>query len=113
KSYWLRPMVEVGSVTHVLVGVGSEARGDLSGIWPTDQVLTDAELALAERRREDSLRALADSVAILRALLAAPLPLRDSVLGVYRAGRPLPVLLVPEAGDTTGRALPGAGGAPV
>lgn len=77
KSYWLRPMVEPASVTHALVGVDSAE--DLFGVWPPDSVRTDAELALESAAREDSLRALADSVRMLRALLAAPRPLRDSL----------------------------------
>ncbi|MFQ5538565.1 MAG: rod shape-determining protein MreC [Gemmatimonadota bacterium] len=33
KSYWVRPGVEVGSVTHVLVAVGDSTPGDLTRIW--------------------------------------------------------------------------------
>jgi cell shape-determining protein MreC len=42
KSYWLRPAVEPGSATHVLV----ETEGgptDLSAIWPVDSVASGAE----------------------------------------------------------------------
>ncbi len=42
KSYWVRPMVEPGSVTHVLVLTeGSE--GDISGVWPADSLITREE----------------------------------------------------------------------
>ena len=47
KSYWLRPMVEVGSVTHVLVGVAPQE--DLYGAGPLDSLVTDSELALRSR----------------------------------------------------------------
>jgi len=38
KSYWLRPMVELGSITHVLVavavGTAPDVEDDLSAAWP-------------------------------------------------------------------------------
>jgi rod shape-determining protein MreC len=77
KSYWLRPMVEVGSVTHVLVGV-SPAK-DLYGVWPVNAMLTDAELAQQILAREDS-------VEMLRAVLAAPRPQRDSLVAALLLG---------------------------
>ena len=79
KSYWLQPMAEVGSATHVLVGAGPGARDDLSGVWPGDSLFTDTEVALRERMRENSLRALSDSVQLLRVLLSASAPARDSL----------------------------------
>jgi rod shape-determining protein MreC len=77
KSYWLRPMMEVASMTHAMVAVSPES--DLFGVWPVDSIYTDAELALNLEARQDSLQALGDSVRMLRALLAAPRPLRDSL----------------------------------
>ncbi len=42
KSFWIEPMVEPGSVTHVLVLTdGSE--GDISGAWPIDSLVTREE----------------------------------------------------------------------
>jgi rod shape-determining protein MreC len=88
KSYWLRPMVEVGSVTHVLVGVSPER--DLYGAWPLGSVVTDGEMALRAQAREDSLQ-------LLRTVLAAPRPLRDSVLAALLLGdlSVMPVMVVP------------------
>ncbi|HSM59769.1 MAG TPA: rod shape-determining protein MreC [Longimicrobiales bacterium] len=53
KSYWLRPMVEPGAVTHVLVAVGIRP-GDLSSIWPVDSILTRSEAILRERSGIDA-----------------------------------------------------------
>jgi rod shape-determining protein MreC len=70
KSYWLEPMVDPGSVTHVLVATGSLLdRGDLTAVWPPDSILTLSDYLRLERAREDSLRALTDSVRALRELL--------------------------------------------
>ena len=42
KSFWIEPMVEPGSITHVLVLTdGSE--GDISGAWPIDSLVTREE----------------------------------------------------------------------
>ena len=42
QSFWIEPMVEPGSVTHVLVLTdGSE--GDVSGVWPIDSRVTRGE----------------------------------------------------------------------
>ena len=42
KSFWIEPMVEPGSITHVLVLTdGSE--GDISGVWPIDSLVTREE----------------------------------------------------------------------
>ena len=68
KSYWLQPMVEPASVTHVLVAVG-ETEDDLSPAWPVDSVMTRRESILDQRSLADSLAAITDSVAILRARL--------------------------------------------
>ena len=86
KSYWLRPMVEPGSVTHVLVGTGVGTMGDLSAVWPADSVMTEAELVLLEQRGQDSLNALGDSVELLRTILLAPRPVRDSLLATLLLG---------------------------
>jgi rod shape-determining protein MreC len=37
KSYWLRPMVEPGQVTHVLIGTRGSG-GDISALWSADSV---------------------------------------------------------------------------
>jgi len=73
KSYWLKPLAEPGTATHVLVAVGSPegAPTDLTPIFPTDSVRTEQEFVLEERARADSLRALADSLARAHELLAA------------------------------------------
>jgi rod shape-determining protein MreC len=42
KSYWLRPAVELGSVTHVLVESASGSP-DLSYLWPADSVDTGVD----------------------------------------------------------------------
>ena len=42
KSFWLEPMVEPGSVTHVLV-LTEGGEGDLSDVWPTDSLTTREE----------------------------------------------------------------------
>jgi len=86
KSYWLRPMVEVGSPTHVLVGVGPDAVNALSGAWPIEDALSEAELAMWAQAREDSLRAMGDSVMLLRTILTASTPVRDSVLAALLLG---------------------------
>jgi cell shape-determining protein MreC len=83
KSYWLRPMVEVGAVSYVLVGVAPGTSTDLSGIWPSDSVLTGPEAAARDQAREDSLQAL-------RTILSAPLPIRDSLLAAMLLGTPAP-----------------------
>jgi rod shape-determining protein MreC len=49
KSYWLRPMVEAGSVTHVLVGT-RDAADDLSDRWALDSLLTRDESIIQGRR---------------------------------------------------------------
>jgi rod shape-determining protein MreC len=41
KSYWLRPSVESGSVTHVLIAVGG-TRGDVTDLWAVDSLPTGA-----------------------------------------------------------------------
>jgi cell shape-determining protein MreC len=66
KSYWLKPMVQPASVTHVLVGVGKETV-DLTRAWPADSIRTRAEVLEQARAQSDSLRALADSVRLLHA----------------------------------------------
>lgn len=41
KSYWLRPAVEPGTATHVLVGVQAgmeDIPGNLSSLWPADSI---------------------------------------------------------------------------
>jgi rod shape-determining protein MreC len=68
KSYWLRPLVEPGLATHVLVAKGSTAAGqvDLTPVFPADSVMTEDMVAERERVRQDSLNALGDTVALLR-----------------------------------------------
>ena len=79
KSYWLRPLVEPGVATHVLVAVGNAAVGpmDLTPVFPTDSVMTEEQLAVREAARSDSLAALGDIVLLLRQTVAA-LAARDS-----------------------------------
>jgi cell shape-determining protein MreC len=108
KSYWLRPMVEVGAVSYVLVGVASGTNEDLSAVWPPDSVLTGPESALRDQAREDSLRAL-------RTILTAPLPIRDSLLAAMLLGTPAPQPppmppLLPGAAEAGGATVPGGGG---
>lgn len=69
KSYWLRPMVDPGSVTHVLVAVGDTTTADLSAAWPADSALTREQVISQERVQRDSLASLADTVRALRARL--------------------------------------------
>jgi cell shape-determining protein MreC len=108
KSYWLRPMVELGGVTHVLVGIEPDSTANLTSVWPTDSVLTGPEEALRYQAREDSLAAL-------RTILSAPLPLRDSVLAamLLGSGWTPPPVVGPEGpmGPQTGRAGPAGAGA--
>lgn len=68
KSYWLSPMVQPASVTHVLVAVGKKPM-DVSEAWPVDSIRTRDEVLQQERARADSLRALTDSVRLLDALV--------------------------------------------
>lgn len=78
KSYWLRPMVQPGSVTHVLVAVGDTVR-DLSAAWPPDSVTTRDQSIFDERALADSVAALTDSLEALRARVRAQRP--DTVGG--------------------------------
>lgn len=91
KSYWLRPMVHPASVTHVLVGVGDGIQ-DLSHAWPADSIMARDESILWDYRLADSLRALTDSVVVLRARL-------EELLGPPSE---------PTAGSTAGAASPAA-----
>ncbi len=79
KSYWLLPMVEPASVTHVLVAVGETAT-DLASAWPADSILTRREAILHQRSLADSVAAVTDSVLVLRARLQR-LQRRDSAGG--------------------------------
>jgi len=47
KSYWIEPMVEPGSVTHVLV-LTAGGEGDVSGVWPIDSLDTRPEAIVRE-----------------------------------------------------------------
>ena len=49
KSYWLRPMVETGQVTHVLVATRS-AGHDIAALWSADSVQTAEARARGGRR---------------------------------------------------------------
>jgi cell shape-determining protein MreC len=68
KSYWLKPMVQPASVTHVLVELGKSAT-DVSYAWPVDSIRTRDEALDQEQAQSDSLAALTDSVRVLRARL--------------------------------------------
>jgi len=54
KSYWLRPMVEPGQVTHVLIATRG-AGDDISALWSADSVLatqtSDSAQATGRQRR--------------------------------------------------------------
>ena len=80
KAYWLRPLVEPGLATHVLVASGNTTIGptDLSAVFPPDSVMTEDQVAERERAREDSLNALGDSLGLLRQAVASFL-VRDSL----------------------------------
>jgi rod shape-determining protein MreC len=79
KSYYLRPMVEPGSATHVLVAVGDSLL-DLTPVWPADSVVTRTEAILGEQGDRARLRVLEDSLILLRARVEA-LQARDSAGG--------------------------------
>jgi hypothetical protein len=94
-------MVEVGSVTHVLVGVDLGEGADVSEIWPADSVLTAAELAAWFSAEKERLSALEDSAARLRAVLSPPQtspPTGDSRVGPMPG--PGPVAVPPSTPDT-------------
>ncbi|MSR35328.1 MAG: hypothetical protein EXR95_01620 [Gemmatimonadetes bacterium] len=91
KSYWLRPLVEPGLATHVLVAVGNTAAEgpvDLTPVFPLDSVMTEDEVAATERAHQDSLNALGDTVFLLRQAVAS-YAIRDSLrtagIGAARA----------------------------
>lgn len=92
KSYWLTPLAEPGSATHVLIAVGDGAPTDLTPVFPTDSVVTDQEEVLREGTQADRLRVMEDSVAVLRSLLAETMA-RDSA----SAAVPVPPGTVPPA----------------
>lgn len=78
KSYWLEPLVDPGSVTHVLVGTDppiSLAPDDpTSGpgpAWPADSILTLRESRSLDSARRDSLSLLRDSLQELKRRLGA------------------------------------------
>ncbi|MBW3535404.1 MAG: rod shape-determining protein MreC [Gemmatimonadetes bacterium] len=75
KSYFLRPLVDPGGATHVLVATVSEeggaSPGDLTSAWPQDSIVSYEAMAEWDQARRDSLAALGDSVLILRQLLLA------------------------------------------
>ena len=58
KSYWLRPMVEPGGVTHVLVAVDMADAGDdpMRSVWPVDSILTRTDAVLRDGALADSMR---------------------------------------------------------
>lgn len=58
KSYWLRPMVEPGGVTHVLVAVDTADAGDdpMRSVWPVDSILTRTDAVLRDGALADSVR---------------------------------------------------------
>jgi len=64
KSYWVQPMVEPGSVTHVLV-LTEGAESDVSGVWPDEKLLTREEAIVRDNAsppRRVPPEAAADSV---------------------------------------------------
>jgi len=79
KAYWLRPYVDPGSVTHVLVGSGAvDQRLDVSAAWPADSILTEAEWRDLATNRSDSLPVYRDSIATLLRRLESFLPPPDT-----------------------------------
>lgn len=112
KSYWLRPLVEPGLATHVLVAKGElEPQTDLTSVFPPDSVRTEDQVAAAEHARDDSLRALADTVGLLRQAVSSLL-VRDSLrtrgLTAAQADSVARIMARVAAGDTTAaRARPG------
>ncbi|HZD05952.1 MAG TPA: rod shape-determining protein MreC, partial [Longimicrobiales bacterium] len=79
RSYWLEPMVEPGSVTHVLVATDlRHLPRDVSETWPADSILSGPELHALEESRRDSLALMMDSVAKLRARLRELAPPSDT-----------------------------------
>jgi rod shape-determining protein MreC len=69
KSYWLRPMVQPSSVTHVLVQLEGADPERTADRWPDGPLQSREEFILGLRTTADSLAALGDSVRILRSLL--------------------------------------------
>lgn len=67
KSYWLTPLAEPGSATHVLVAVGTPEGSpmDLTPAFAPDSLLSEQEIVLSEQARADSLRLFSDSLARL------------------------------------------------
>ena len=76
KSYWLRPLVEPGVATHVLVALGNTAEGpmDLSPVWPADAVMTEERRAAQDEARRDSLDALGDSLLVMKGMIRLGVP---------------------------------------
>ena len=111
KSYWLRPLVEPGLATHVLVAKGALEPGtDFTATFPPDSVRTEDQIAAAEHSRDDSLRALADSVTLLRTAVSSLL-VRDSLrtrgLSAAQADSVARALARIAAGDTLRGRRPG------
>ncbi len=73
KSYWLTPLAEPGSATHVLVAVGTPEGSpmDLTPAFAPDSLLGEQEIVLSEQARADSLRLFSDSLARLERRLRA------------------------------------------
>jgi len=66
RSYWLEPMVQPGSITHVLVATRPRSLpDDVSTAWPPDSVVTVPEMLEMEAQRLDSLAIFRDSIAEL------------------------------------------------
>lgn len=121
KSYWLDPLVEPGSATHVLVATAAEDVTppiDLTAAWPQDSIVADETLAAWDAARRDSLAALGDSVRILRQLLLAyeiqdsaalaamDEARRDSILRAARAADAASTSRRPSPPAATERAVP-------
>jgi len=66
RSYWLEPMVQPGSITHVLVATRlRNLPDDVSTSWPSDSIVMVPEMLEMEARRLDSLAIFRDSIAEL------------------------------------------------
>jgi rod shape-determining protein MreC len=105
KSYWLRPLVEPGLATHVLVATGTTPEGplDLTPVFPPDSVMTEDVVAERERVRLDSLNALGDTVQLLRQAVAS-YAIRDSLRTAGLSADSIARLAAIQARDSIARA---------
>ncbi len=89
KSYWLRPAIEPGAATHVLVGVEGEEEAipaDLARLWPPDTVRS----RFGQRVQDLQVPAVADSLLTPPEALGDAFHTRGSEMmaALREAGRP-------------------------